>query len=120
MGEVEVEFSRKTKDDQWRADKVGEGDAFRIFATVIDVIKDFIKIYPKKVKAPLKQLSFSADKPIAVQPGTSKFLSKRAGSNPESRANLYARMVERFASSVEATASIEDTQSKTYYDLKFK
>jgi hypothetical protein len=61
----------------------GEGDAQRIFATVLTAIKQFIE----NVKP--QALTFSADKnddPESV--------------NPESRASLYYRLVQRYAGSV--------------------
>ena len=68
----------------------GEGDAQRIFATVIQAIQQFIgKRRPEK-------LYFSASK--KVEPGQ----------NSESRANLYSRMVKRYASTVGYDLVIDD------------
>lgn len=60
----------------------GEGDAQRIFATVLYAIQQFIgKVHPEK-------LYFSASKDV------------EPGQNPESRARLYERMVHRYAESL--------------------
>jgi GNAT superfamily N-acetyltransferase len=68
----------------------GEGDAQRIFATVLHAIQQFIgKEHPDKVY-------FSASK--KVEPGQ----------NSESRANLYSRMVKRYASALGYDAVIDD------------
>jgi hypothetical protein len=63
----------------------GEGDAPRIFATVLHDILEFVK------KRKPQSLTFSADKDINDIPGV------RA--NPNSRAKLYTRMVNRYAES---------------------
>ena len=68
----------------------GEGDAQRIFATVLHAIQQFIgKEHPDKVY-------FSASK--KVEPGQ----------NSESRANLYSRMVKRYASALGYDSVIDD------------
>ena len=63
----------------------GEGDALRIFATVIATIKDFVK----KVKP--QEMTFSAEKPNTGSRGSGK--KAPLGS----REKLYARMTKRFA-----------------------
>lgn len=55
----------------------GEGDALRIFATVIATIKDFVK------KEKPQEMTFSAEKPNTGSRG--------------SREKLYARMTKKFA-----------------------
>ena len=61
----------------------GEGDAMRIFATVIDVLKDFTK------KEKPQEIAFSADKPAwAVDAGKGQ---------KGSREKLYKKMVQRYA-----------------------
>lgn len=71
-------------------DITGEGDAQRIFATVLHSIKSFIgKQHPEK-------LYFSASKDV------------EPGQNSESRANLYSRMVKRYASSMGYDAVVDD------------
>jgi predicted GNAT family acetyltransferase len=68
----------------------GEGDAQRIFATVLHSIKQFIgKQHPDR-------LYFSASK--EVEPGQ----------NSESRANLYSRMVKRYASAWGYDSVVDD------------
>jgi hypothetical protein len=71
-------------------DITGEGDAQRIFATVLTSIQQFIgKQNPDK-------LYFSASK--EVEPGQ----------NSESRANLYSRMVKRYASAWGYDSVVDD------------
>ena len=61
----------------------GEGDAMRIFATVIDIIKDFTK------KEKPQELAFSADKPAwAIDAGKGQ---------KGSREKLYKKLVQRYA-----------------------
>ena len=61
----------------------GEGDAMRIFATVIEVLKDFTK------KEKPQELAFSADKPAwAVDAGKGQ---------KGSREKLYKKLVQRYA-----------------------
>jgi hypothetical protein len=68
----------------------GEGDAQRIFATVLYAIQQFIgKEHPDKVY-------FSASKKV------------ESGQNSESRSNLYSRMVKRYASSMGYDSVIDD------------
>ena len=68
----------------------GEGDAQRIFATVLYAIQQFIgKEHPDKVY-------FSASKKV------------ESGQNSESRSNLYSRMVKRYASSLGYDSVIDD------------
>lgn len=73
-GEWQVEFYRNNSQEV-----TGEGDAQRIFATVLGAIQKFIKKHN-----PL-QITFSASK--EVEPGQ----------NAESRAKLYNRLVDRYA-----------------------
>jgi hypothetical protein len=73
--EWDVTFSRKNN-----MNVTGEGDQFKIFATVIDIAKDFIKLKRPKV------LKFSAEK---------EDLKTKSTSRPK----LYSAMVRRFASS---------------------
>jgi len=61
----------------------GEGDAMRVFATVIDVLKDFTK------KEKPQELTFSAEKPAwAVDAGKGQ---------KGSREKLYKKLVQRYA-----------------------
>ena len=72
-----------------RQDMTGEGDAMRIFATVIDIIKDFSK------KEKPQSLVFSAEKPAwrVSLPHDHPKRSKEMGS----REKLYKRLVQRYA-----------------------
>jgi len=86
---LNIAFNREG-DDGWHVafdrghsqEITGEGDAQRIFATVLTSIQQFI------LKENPDRLYFSASK--QVEPGQ----------NSESRANLYSRMVKRYASSL--------------------
>jgi hypothetical protein len=61
----------------------GEGDAQRIFATVLSAIVQFVKEHEPQ------SMTFSASKDVDT-----------GSANPESRAKLYNRLVQRYASSV--------------------
>jgi hypothetical protein len=77
----------------------GEGDAQRIFATVLSAIQTFIKKYkPKRVV-------FSASK--EVEPGQKS----------QSRANLYDRLVQRYARALGFKAFRADAGNKVHYEL---
>ena len=99
---VQVEFYRNNSQEV-----TGEGDAQRIFATVLNAIQKYIKKYkPSK-------LSFSASKePEAdmAQPGSNV--------NPESRAKLYNRLVQRYAGSMGYSAQQEEGNGKITYVLR--
>jgi predicted GNAT family acetyltransferase len=94
-----ISFYNEDKDnDVWHVafargysqEVTGEGDAQRIFATVLHAIQQFIgKEHPDKVY-------FSASKKV------------ESGQNSESRSNLYSRMVNRYASSLGYDAVIDD------------
>jgi GNAT superfamily N-acetyltransferase len=75
-----------------------EGDQFRIFATVMDVIRDYAeKIDPKT-------LSFSAEK----DPRSSR---------PNSRITLYKRMVAKFSQKIDMSFKFIDTDQDTIFKL---
>ncbi len=81
----------------------GEGDAMRIFATVIDIIKDFTK------KEKPQELAFSADKPAwAVDAGKGQ---KR------SREKLYKKLVQRYAGRMGYKYSSTSSSSATEFSL---
>jgi predicted GNAT family acetyltransferase len=94
-----ISFNNEDKDnDVWHVafarghsqEITGEGDAQRIFATVLHSIKQFIgKVHPEK-------LYFSASKEV------------ESGQNSESRANLYSRMVKRYASAWGYDSVVDD------------
>ena len=77
---TQVEFYRNNSQEV-----TGEGDAQRVFATVLDAIQKYIKKYKPQT------LIFSASKEIDMDADdVEKF-------NPESRAKLYNRLVQRYA-----------------------
>ena len=97
---TQVEFYRNNSQEV-----TGEGDAQRIFATVLDAIQKYIKKYkPQK-------LSFSASKEIDMD---ADYVEKF---NPESRAKLYDRLVQRYARAWGYRAFRADTGSIVRYEL---
>jgi len=89
-----VEFFRNNSQEV-----TGEGDAQRVFATVLSAIQKFIKKYkPNKV-------IFSASK--EVEPGQ----------NAQSRARLYDSLVQRYARAWGFRAFRADTGNKVIYEL---
>ena len=80
---TQVEFYRSNSQEV-----TGEGDAQRIFATVLTAIQQYIK-----KRKPLR-LTFSASK--QVDPST-YYEPDEPQPNPESRAKLYDRLVQRYA-----------------------
>jgi len=80
---TQVEFYRSNSQEV-----TGEGDAQRIFATVLTAIQQYIK-----KQKPLR-LTFSASK--QVDPST-YYEPDEPQPNPESRAKLYDRLVQRYA-----------------------
>ena len=100
-------YSQGTKEEAWSVEfhrnnsqeVTGEGDAQRVFATVLGAIQTFIKKYkPNRV-------IFSASK--EVEPGQKS----------QSRANLYDRLVQRYAKSWGFKAFRADTGNKVHYEL---
>lgn len=86
----------------WRNHSVGvtgDGDAQRIFSTVLEAIKQFV------VKIQPEQLHFTASKEV------------EQGQNPESRAKLYDRMVQRYASIIGYKAHRMNTGMDIQYEL---
>ena len=80
-------------------DITGAGDAQRIFATVLATIQKFIK------KHKPQQLTFSAIKDVEPD------------QNSESRAKLYNRLVDRYATSWGYDALIDDLGDQVEYEL---
>ena len=80
-------------------DITGEGDAQRIFATVLATIQKFIK------KHKPQQLTFSATKDVEPD------------QNSESRVKLYNRLVDRYATSWGYDALINDLGDQVEYEL---
>ncbi len=89
-----VEFYRNNSQEV-----TGEGDAQRVFATVLSAIQTFIKKYkPNKV-------IFSASKEV------------EQGQNAQSRARLYDSLVQRYARAWGFKAFRADTGNKVIYEL---
>jgi len=100
-------FSQGTKEEAWSVEfyrnnsqeVTGEGDAQRVFATVLSAIQTFIKKYkPNRV-------IFSASKEV------------EQGQNAESRASLYDRLVQRYAKSWGFKSFRADNGNKVIYEL---
>ena len=89
-----VEFHRNNSQEV-----TGEGDAQRIFATVLIAIQQFIKEHGPK------SISFSASKEVDPD------------QNSESRAKLYDRLVQRYAKSWGYRAFRADTGNIVHYEL---
>jgi hypothetical protein len=89
-----VEFWRNNSQEV-----TGEGDAYRIFATVMEAIKQFVQAEePDKIR-------FSATK------------DTESGDRNLSRSNLYNTMVRRYASALGYNAEISDHAGSTVYEL---
>jgi len=89
-----------------RQDMTGEGDSMRIFATVINIIRDF-----SKSEKP-QEMSFSAVKP--------DWFEIEMGDKPNvtsSREKLYKRMVKRFAPSMGYNYKVDSRKGATDYRL---
>ena len=89
-----VEFYRNNSQEI-----TGEGDAQRIFATVLSAIQTFVKKYKPN------RIIFSASK--EVEPGQ----------KIQSRANLYDRLVQRYAKALGYKAFRADAGNKVHYEL---
>ena len=92
-------------DDEWQIEfwrnnsleVTGEGDALRIFATVLTAIQEFIeKEHPERVR-------FSA--------------AKDDNDNNQSRAKLYNRLVRRYAASWGYSVDVSEHAGSTVYEL---
>ena len=90
--EYQVEFHRSNSQDV-----TGEGDAYKIFATVLYAIQKFIK-----ERSP-EMIFFSG-------------MKGNTGTNP-SRTKLYTRMVQKFARQLGYNAYIEDQGDMVQYEL---
>ena len=103
---LSIMFNNKG-DDEWQVEfwrgpsqeVTGEGDAQRIFATVLNNIQKFIK------ERKPGQLTFAASK--TVEPGQ----------NSESRAKLYDRLVQRYAGTMGYNYQSWDTRDGVHYEL---
>ena len=100
---IQVEFYRNNSQEV-----TGEGDAQKIFATVLTSIQKYIKKYKPA------RLSFSASK--ATDP-TVYYEPDQPQPNPESRAKLYDRLVQRYAKAWGYRAFRADTGDLVIYEL---
>jgi predicted chitinase len=99
--------SKDSKEEAWSVEfyrnnsqeVTGEGDAQRVFATVLSAIQTFIKKYKPN------RITFTASK--EVEPGQ----------NTESRTRLYDSLVQRYARSWGFRAFRADTGNKVIYEL---
>ena len=100
-------------DDEWQVEfyrnnsqaVTGEGDAQRVFATVLASMQKFIKKYKPW------RLTFSASKEVDMDADdVEKF-------NPESRAKLYNRLVQRYAAAWGYEEYAEDHGDQITYEL---
>ena len=92
--EWEVEFHRNNSQEV-----TGEGDAQKIFATVLNAIQKFVKEHKPE------SLQFTASKEVG------------AGQNSQSRAKLYDRLVQRYAGAMGYEAYQEDHGVGVVYEL---
>jgi hypothetical protein len=114
---LSIMFNREdTENDVWGVEfyrnnsqeVTGEGDAQRIFATVLNAIQTFIK------KNKPQKLFFSASK--ETDP-TIYYGPDDAVPNPESRAKLYDRLVQRYAKAWGYRAFRADTGTLVRYEF---
>lgn len=101
--EVSVSFWRNNSQEV-----TGEGDAQRVFATVLKAIQEFLKIEQPA------NISFSASKEIDP---SMYYGPEDAVPNPESRAKLYNRLVQRYAATWGYDARIFDHGDQVTYEL---
>lgn len=100
-------YSQGTKEEAWSVEffrnnsqeVTGEGDAQRVFATVLSAIQKFIKKYKPN------RIIFSASKEV------------EQGQNAQSRARLYDSLVQRYARAWGFRAFRADTGDKVIYEL---
>jgi hypothetical protein len=100
---VQVEFYRNNSQEV-----TGDGDAMRIFATVLTAIQQYIKKYKPA------RLSFSASKQIDP---TVYYEPGQPQPNPESRAKLYDRLVQRYSKAWGYRAFRADNGDLVIYEL---
>ena len=99
-GIYSIEFWRNNSQDV-----TGEGDAQRIFATVLNAIQQFIQ------KHRPNRFYFSASKEVDMDAdNVEKF-------NPESRAKLYNRLLQRYAGTWGYNVQIQDQNDIVRYEL---
>jgi hypothetical protein len=100
---IQVDFHRNNSQEV-----TGEGDAHRIFATVLAAIQKYIKKYKSQ------KLIFSASK--EMDPST-YYGPDDVVPNPESRAKLYNRLVQRYAGAWGYSAQSRDDGNVVRYEL---
>lgn len=93
--EWQVEFHRNNSQEV-----TGEGDAQRVFATVLTAIQHFIE------EEDPERIRFSASK------------ENDTGERNESRSNLYTRLVKRYANSWGYRVDVSDFAGTTTYELE--
>jgi hypothetical protein len=92
-----VEFSKNRS-----YDVTNEGDAYKIFSTVLKVIIEFVK----KVRP--YEITFGADKETGHRSGTK---------TPTGRVKLYDRMVKKYADKLGYKLKKDEDSSSVYYYL---
>ena len=100
---VQVEFYRNNSQEV-----TSEGDAMRVFATVLTAIQQYVKEYQPK------RLTFSASKEIDP---TIHYEPGQPQPNPESRAKLYDRLVQRYSKTWGYRAYRADSIGLVTYEL---
>jgi len=111
--EIEVSFKR-AGDGKWSMDKTGQGDEFKIFGTVANIIDAFIERYNKEEAStrPLHKLIFYAAK--------EKIPSFRGTQYSKgNRDSLYSKMAERLARKYKAKFTQKEYASTTEYGFVF-
>ena len=98
---IGIEFAKNMSYDM-----TGEGDATRILATVLDIIKSIIKKHEPTT------LFFSADK--------SQDKSDRSGREKTGRAGAYGAIVKRFAGKMGYKSDTKDSNRKVEWQLTKK
>jgi hypothetical protein len=90
----EIIFTRtKTGDDRAASlDATGQGDEVRVFSTVIDAIRQFIKAEDPKY------IMFSAEKTDLKKMKALKAIDPEAAKKMQSREKLYSRLIKRYFS----------------------
>jgi len=107
---IAIEFAKRrykgTHKDTTTYDMTGEGDAMRIMATVLDIIKSIIKKHEPMT------LTFSADK--------GQDNRKTRTKEPTGRAGAYGAIVKRFASKAGYEPDTKDSNKKVEWQLTKK
>jgi len=104
LGDWSIEFHRNNSQEV-----TGEGDAQRVFATVLEAIRQFVKKYKANT------ITFSAMKELDP---TTYYGPDDVVPNPESRAKLYNRLVQRYAGAMGYSATQREGNGKVTYTLK--